>query len=56
MSDAATSWKSRKKTCVALFTAEAEYVALASAAQEATWIRQLLNGLCQEQMRPAVIC
>ena len=33
MSGAATSWKSRKQTCVALSTVEAEYVALASAAQ-----------------------
>ena len=42
MSGAAKSWKSRKQTCVALSTAEAEYVALASAAQEAAWMRQLL--------------
>ena len=35
------SWRSKKQTCVALSTAEAEYVALASAAQEAMWLRQL---------------
>ena len=30
----AVSWRSKKQTCVALSTAEAEYMALASAAQE----------------------
>ena len=35
------SWRSKKQTSVALSTAEAEYMALASAAQEAIWIRQL---------------
>ncbi len=33
MSGATISWRSRKQTCVALSTAEAEYVALASASQ-----------------------
>ena len=55
MSRAATSWKSRKQTCVALSTAEAEYVALAGATQEATWMRQLLKDLYHEQMEPTVI-
>ena len=36
---AAVSWRSKKQKCVALSTAEAEYMALASAAQEAVWIR-----------------
>ena len=43
----AVSWRSKKQTTVALSMAEAEYVALASAAQEAVWMRQLtidLNG------------
>ena len=55
MSGAATSWKSRKQTCVALSTAEAEYVALAGATQEATWMRQLLEDLYHEQKEPTVI-
>ena len=55
MSGAATSWKSRKQTCVALSTAEAEYVALAGATQEATWMRQLLQDLHHEQTEPTVI-
>ena len=39
------SWKSKKQASVALSTAEAEYMALSSAAQEATWIRQLSKDL-----------
>ncbi len=45
ISGAAVSWRSKKQTCVALSTAEAEYMALASAAQEAIWIRQLTSDL-----------
>ena len=36
---AAISWKSSKQSCVALSTAEAEYVALSAAAQEAIWLQ-----------------
>lgn len=32
------------KQCVALSTAEAEYVALAAAAQEAVWLQRLMDG------------
>ncbi|KAK3893083.1 hypothetical protein Pcinc_003076 [Petrolisthes cinctipes] len=35
------SWSSKKQSCVALSTAEAEYMALASAIQEAVWFRKL---------------
>ena len=45
LSGAAISWRSEKQACVALSTAEAEYIALASAAQEAVWVRQLLADL-----------
>ncbi len=45
ISGAAVSWRSKKQTCVALSTAEAEYMALASAAQEAIWMRQLTTDL-----------
>ena len=41
----AITWKSRKQSCVALSTAEAEYIALAAAAQEAVWLRQLTTDL-----------
>ena len=39
------SWKTRKQSCVALSTAESEYVSLASAVQEAVWLRQLMTDL-----------
>jgi len=45
ISGASVSWRSKKQTCVALSTAEAEYIALASAAQEAAWIRQLTTDM-----------
>ena len=55
MAGAAVSWKSRKQTCVALSTAEAEYVAMSAAAQEATWIRQLLEDLYYKQIDPTIL-
>ena len=55
ISGAPVSWRSRKQSCVALSTAEAEYVAMASAAQEATWMRQLLEDLHLKQSKPTVI-
>lgn len=36
------SWKSRKQDCVALSTMEAEYVALAECAREATWAQRTI--------------
>ena len=39
------TWQSKKQSCVALSTAEAEYVALAGATQEAVWLRQLNQEL-----------
>ena len=41
----AVSWKSRKQPTVALSTCEAEYMALASAIQEAKFLRQFLSEL-----------
>ncbi len=41
----AISWKSQKQRCVALSTAESEYVAMAIGAQEFVWLRQLIIEL-----------
>jgi len=41
----AITWKSKKQNCVALSTAEAEYIALSATAQECIWLRQLLSDL-----------
>ena len=55
ISGAAVSRRSKKQTCVALSTAEAEYMALASAAQEAIWMRQLTSDLKSESTVATVI-
>ena len=40
---------------MALSTAEAEYITLASAAQESLWLQQLLADLLKEPTKPMVI-
>ena len=49
------SWRSKKQTCVALSTAEAEYIALASAAQEAIWLQHLVEDLGNKPVNPMVL-
>ena len=44
------SWKNQKKRCVALFTAEAEYIAMASAAQKSIWLQQLIGELTNSEL------
>lgn len=48
-------WVSRKQATVATSTAEAEYQALALAASESLWMRQLLQELCILQTAPSPI-
>ena len=45
----------KKQTSVALSSAEAEYIALASAVQEAIWIRQLSLDLKHQSSKATVI-
>ncbi len=54
LSGAPISWRSKKQTTVALSTAEAEYVALAAAAQEAVWLRNVMKEL-REKLPATVI-
>ena len=49
------SWRNKKQTSVALSTAEAEYIALSSATQEAVWLRQLTSELRFKPTKPTVI-
>ena len=51
----AVTWKSKKQSCVALSTAEAEYIALSSAAQEAVWMQELSTDLRNPQSQPTLI-
>ncbi len=49
------SWASRKQSMVTLSSTESEYIALTEAAQEALWMRRLLEELDQEVVKPTVL-
>jgi hypothetical protein len=49
------SWQSRKQSIISLSTVEAEYIATCSASCEAIWLRKLLTGLFDLEMRETVI-
>jgi hypothetical protein len=55
MNGAAVSWKSQHQPTVALSTAEAEYMALTAAIQEAIFLRQLLDSMGVKQLEPTMI-
>ena len=55
MSGAAVSWNSKKQTCVGLSTAEAEYIALAKAAEELIRLHQLLMDTYENSVNPMTI-
>ena len=55
MNSGPISWLSKKQGIVTLSTAEAEYVALTMATQEAVWIRRLLSDLKLPQDHPTVL-
>ena len=50
MGSGVISWFSRKQSCVALSTAEAEYVAAYSASCEAVWLWRLLSDIFDLQL------
>jgi hypothetical protein len=47
-------WTSKKLGCVALSTAEAEYVAASSCAQDVIWLRGVLYDLNYQQREPVI--
>lgn len=49
------SWCSRKQSCVAQNTIEAEYVVTCVGAREAVWLQKLLAGLFGQPLEPTVI-
>ena len=55
--NATVSWGSKKQSCVALSTAEAEYMSLTLAAKEGIWLNRLLAELQleKEPSKPVVI-
>ena len=55
LNGAPVSWKSKKQNCVALSTAEAEYIALSSASQECKWLRQLQTDIGITPTNPTIL-
>ena len=55
MSGSPVSWLSKKQLMVSLSTAEAEYVALSIATQEAVWLRRLFDDFQTSWKKPTVI-
>ena len=55
ISGGAVSWRCKKQSCVTLSTAEAEYVALSSAVQEATWMGRLTAALLEDHTEELVL-
>uniref|UniRef100_A0AAG5DG86 Retrovirus-related Pol polyprotein from transposon TNT 1-94 n=1 Tax=Anopheles atroparvus TaxID=41427 RepID=A0AAG5DG86_ANOAO len=49
------SWTSRKQTCVAMSTMEAEYIALSEAGQQVVWLRRLLKEMDLEPLEATTI-
>ena len=50
-----TSWRARRQPTVSLSTAEAEYMASADAAKQASWLRLLLADLGYPQLDPTLL-
>ena len=49
------SWSSKRQSCVARSSTEAEYVALSHATQEVVWLRRLLNDIGETQDQPSIM-
>jgi hypothetical protein len=55
LGSAMISWQSRKQSSIALSTAEAEYIVACSASCKAIWLRKLLTGLFDLEMKATMI-
>jgi hypothetical protein len=55
LGSAMISWQNRKQSSISLSTVEAEYIAACSASCEAIWLRKLLTGLFDLEMRAILI-
>ena len=55
ISGSTVSWSSKRQSCVARTSTEAEYVALSHATQEVVWLRRLLNDIGETQDQPSIM-
>jgi hypothetical protein len=55
LGSAMISWQSRKQSSICLSTVEEEYIVSCSASCEAIWLRKLLTGLFDLEMRATLI-
>ena len=55
LSNSPIMWKSKKQTIVATSSAEAEYIAMSTAAKEIIWIRRLIEGFGLQQNGPTPV-
>jgi hypothetical protein len=55
LGSAMISWQSRKQSSISLSTVEEKYIAACSASYEAIWLRKLLTGLFDLEVRAIVI-
>jgi hypothetical protein len=50
------SWSSKKQTSIALFTVEAEYVAIGQCCAQLLWMRQTLQDFCYNLSKVSLLC
>ena len=55
MAEGVVSWSSKLQATVALLTAEAEYVAITRAAQQAVWMHSFLGEIGLDQTLPTTL-
>ena len=57
LNNGAISWSSKKQSCIALSTMEAEFVAFSSAVQKAVWFKRFLDhlGISNEASGPVLV-
>jgi transposase InsO family protein len=55
LGNAPVTWLSKRQSCVALSSSEAEYMGLSAAAQEAAWLEKLARDLGLVSIRPIAI-
>ena len=56
LEDLSISWSSKRQTCVALSTTEAEFIAATEATKEAVWFQRLLTELGRPQRTTQLRC